>query len=83
MGHRMTKETDKTKISKNMENSNTAVIGGGISGLAIAYWLSKSGTPVTLYEASDQLGGLGTFFNIAMFFLKNFTIVCYLAINIF
>lgn len=39
-----------------------AVIGGGIGGLAAAYFLSKEGARVTLYEASDQLGGLGTFF---------------------
>jgi len=68
----MTKDTNSAKISKNMENSSTAVIGGGISGLAIAYWLSKSGTPVTLYEASDQLGGLGTFFQYRNVFLEKF-----------
>jgi protoporphyrinogen oxidase len=39
-----------------------AVIGGGIGGLAAAYRLTQLGTSVTLYEASDQLGGLGTFF---------------------
>jgi predicted NAD/FAD-binding protein len=33
-----------------------AVIGSGISGLASAYWLSR-GHQVTLYEASDYLGG--------------------------
>ena len=38
------------------------VIGGGISGLASALRLSKAGAQVTLLEASDQLGGLGTFF---------------------
>ncbi len=39
-----------------------AVIGGGIGGLASAYFLQKAGfTPVVL-EASDRLGGLGTWF---------------------
>lgn len=38
------------------------VIGGGISGLAAAFRLSRAGVPVTVLESSDQLGGLGTFF---------------------
>ncbi|NKE62176.1 NAD(P)/FAD-dependent oxidoreductase [Lentzea sp. PSKA42] len=38
------------------------VIGGGICGLATAHRLVREGLPVTLLEASDQLGGLGTFF---------------------
>src|SRR4051812_230599 len=41
---------------------HVAVIGGGICGLAIAHRLARSGTRVTVLEASDQLGGLGTFF---------------------
>ncbi|KZB81062.1 FAD-dependent oxidoreductase [Amycolatopsis regifaucium] len=40
-----------------------AVIGGGICGLAAAHRLARHGVPVTLLEASDQLGGLGTFFS--------------------
>lgn len=39
-----------------------AVIGGGIAGLAAAHHLERAGAAVTLFEASDQLGGLGTFF---------------------
>jgi len=35
-----------------------AIVGGGISGLAAAYRLTRSGASVTLYEASDRLGGL-------------------------
>lgn len=38
------------------------VIGGGISGLASAHELARSGVEVKLFESSDQLGGLGTFF---------------------
>ncbi|MCO5118024.1 MAG: FAD-dependent oxidoreductase [Burkholderiaceae bacterium] len=38
------------------------VVGGGIAGLAAAHFLSSAGAKVTLLEASDQLGGLGTFF---------------------
>jgi oxygen-dependent protoporphyrinogen oxidase len=35
-----------------------AIIGGGISGLAAAYELSRRGVPFLLFEASDRLGGL-------------------------
>jgi protoporphyrinogen oxidase len=41
---------------------SVAVIGGGICGLAAAHRLARRGVPVTLLEAGDQLGGLGTFF---------------------
>jgi protoporphyrinogen oxidase len=41
---------------------HVAVIGGGIAGLAAAHRLARHGTRVTLLEAGDQLGGLGTFF---------------------
>ena len=39
-----------------------AVIGGGIAGLACAHHLARAGARVTLYESSDQLGGLGSHF---------------------
>lgn len=39
-----------------------AVLGGGISGLTCALRLAQAGRKVTLIEGSDQLGGLGTFF---------------------
>jgi len=41
---------------------HVVVIGGGICGLATAHRLVRAGTRVTLLEAGDQLGGLGTFF---------------------
>ncbi|MBB5851313.1 FAD-dependent oxidoreductase [Amycolatopsis umgeniensis] len=43
-------------------SSQVAVIGGGIGGLAAAHRLARHGVQVTLLEAGDQLGGLGTFF---------------------
>jgi protoporphyrinogen oxidase len=44
-------------------SSEIGIVGGGIGGLASAYRLARSGHRVTLFEASDQLGGLGTFFD--------------------
>ena len=35
-----------------------AIIGGGITGLTVAYRLREKGIPVTVYEASDHLGGV-------------------------
>lgn len=38
-------------------NESVAIVGGGAAGLTIAYRLAKAGRTVTLYEASDRLGG--------------------------
>ena len=48
--------------STDVTSTDVIVIGGGISGLAAAYRLTRAGKRVTLLEASGQLGGLGTFF---------------------
>ena len=37
---------------------SVAIIGGGISGLSAAYYLSKAGIPCTLIEARPRLGGV-------------------------
>ena len=34
-----------------------AIVGGGLSGLAVALGCEEAGHDVSLYEASDQLGG--------------------------
>jgi oxygen-dependent protoporphyrinogen oxidase len=36
---------------------SVAVIGAGITGLTAAFYLKRSGVPVTVYEASDRVGG--------------------------
>ena len=49
-------------VSDTTTAPHVAVIGGGICGLAAAHRLARRGAQVTLLEAGDQLGGLGTFF---------------------
>jgi protoporphyrinogen oxidase len=49
-------------VKTSSQPPRVAVIGGGICGLAAAHRLSRRGVRVTLLEAGDQLGGLGTFF---------------------
>jgi protoporphyrinogen oxidase len=41
-----------------MSNNKVAVIGGGISGLVVAYRLAQKGFRVKLFESQDRLGGL-------------------------
>ncbi|MBT3940937.1 NAD(P)/FAD-dependent oxidoreductase [Candidatus Woesearchaeota archaeon] len=40
-----------------------AIIGGGITGLSIAYYLSKENIDVTLFESEGELGGITGAFN--------------------
>jgi protoporphyrinogen oxidase len=50
------------EIVSTSSRKRVAILGGGIAGLANAHFLLKAGfTPVVL-EASDRLGGLGTWF---------------------
>ena len=37
---------------------SVALIGGGITGLTAAFYLQRRGVPVTVYEASGQVGGV-------------------------
>ena len=37
---------------------NVAVVGGGPAGLATAFFLTRAGVPVTIFEAKDALGGI-------------------------
>jgi NADPH-dependent glutamate synthase beta subunit-like oxidoreductase len=47
----------KEEFSTVKDKENVAVIGGGPGGLMCAYVLSKKGYRVTVFEASDRLGG--------------------------
>jgi protoporphyrinogen oxidase len=49
-------------VTSSNPRPHVAVIGGGICGLAAAHRLARHDIRVTLLEAGDQLGGLGTFF---------------------
>jgi len=46
------------EMSSSPEYNNVIVIGGGISGLAAAYWLRKRGCKIVLLEQGDRVGGV-------------------------
>ncbi|MGB7301408.1 MAG: FAD-dependent oxidoreductase [Burkholderiaceae bacterium] len=54
------------------DSLSVAIIGGGIGGLATAHYLALGGAKVTVFEASNQLGGLGTYFQYQDGFLEKF-----------
>jgi len=39
------------------ENTTVGILGGGITGLSVAYALQKSGIKATVYEKSEEVGG--------------------------
>ncbi|MBD3362239.1 FAD-dependent oxidoreductase [Candidatus Dojkabacteria bacterium] len=48
-------------MSKSIDNKNKiAIIGGGLTGLTAAYFLSQKGYSITVFEKSDKLGGLAS-----------------------
>src|SRR3990167_4104705 len=51
---------------------NIAIIGAGITGLTAAYRLTQAGHAVTIYEASDTPGGLGTYVPVADNYIERF-----------
>src|ERR1700690_3681748 len=40
-----------------VSSKHIVVVGAGISGLCVAYWLKKRGFRVTVFEADDEAGG--------------------------
>jgi protoporphyrinogen oxidase len=48
------------------------IIGGGIMGLSLAYRLSQKGHKVTVFESSQQLGGLATYHDFGAFVWDRF-----------
>jgi len=48
---------DKLKVQNPQQSKTVAIIGGGLSGLACAKYLSDAGHTPTVYEARDVLGG--------------------------
>ena len=44
-------------MSETFEPVDVAVVGGGISGLACAFWVQSAGRTVALFEASGDVGG--------------------------
>lgn len=50
-------EDFKTKYKHNANGINVAVIGAGPAGLAAAYFLTKEGFSVTVFEKTDKAGG--------------------------
>ncbi len=45
-------------LPKDRKNKKAAIVGSGPSGLSAAYWLNSKGYQVTVYEKSDEMGGL-------------------------
>ncbi len=46
------------KKSKAARDEKVAVVGGGPAGLSCAFYLARSGYPVTIFEADTELGGV-------------------------
>ena len=47
-----------TPPPRSTDGRKVAVIGGGPTGMAAAYFLGRAGIPVTLFERPDSLGGI-------------------------
>ena len=51
-------------MAGNGAKRRAAVIGGGVSGLATAYYLGQAGVKVDVFEAEAQTGGLAAGFDL-------------------
>ena len=50
-----------------VRNRQIGILGGGITGLAAAFYLLRAGAKVSVLEAGTQVGGLATYFNFGEF----------------
>ncbi len=48
------------------------IVGGGITGLALSYYLSKNGHQISIFERDNQLGGLTTYHDYHLFYWDRF-----------
>ena len=55
--HYLDRIREKEELNVEKSKENVAVVGGGPAGLLCAYDLSRRGYRVTIFEASDRLGG--------------------------
>lgn len=46
------------------DSSHVAIVGGGFTGLSVAYELAKKGIKVTVFEAEGEIGGLAAAFEV-------------------
>lgn len=53
-------------------SQKAAIIGGGITGLALAYFLLKKGTKASIFEKEEHLGGLASTFRLENSYLEKF-----------
>ncbi len=51
---------------------NVAIIGGGISGLTAAYYLSQNGHKVSVFDRDSSVGGLAGFFQVEGTYLEKY-----------
>lgn len=51
---------------------NIAILGGGIAGLGVAYYLSKSGFKVDVFEKEKQVGGIAESYRIDNKFIEKY-----------
>ncbi len=56
----------------NKKNPKIAVIGAGASGLSAAYYLTKSGYSVDVFESSSEIGGLGASYGVEGYHAEKF-----------
>src|SRR5919108_4427755 len=58
---------DISSRNQALQGRHIGIVGGGITGLASAFYLLRAGARVTVLESGPQLGGLATHFNFGDF----------------